>query len=159
MKGSRKTNVLGVGRARMRMTIGALVVLLAPASFAAAGGVKLKLEASSRNLYAPARVVIKATMSGGADTDPELRCLTEEWSYQQVFETTTNREVNKSIRSSPCASETQPVAIQRNFSNQFVFSQWGRYFIRLILRNPKGKAVASASLSVQVLQPANPYYQ
>ena len=125
----------------------------------AASGVKLKLESSSMSMFAPAYFAITGTLTGGSDTDPDLQCLTQEWVYQKTYQTITNHEENKSIRSSPCDDQTQPSEIVRVFKNEFTFIPVGRYTIRLLLKNQKGKVVTSGSITVKVLQPANPLYQ
>jgi len=136
-----------------------LVLLLAGAPAVAADKVKLKMESNSKNMFAPARFMITAQLDGGSDTDPALHCLTEEWVYQRQYETFTNRETNKSVRSRPCADQTQPSTIVRQFTNEFYFYQPGDYSIRLMLRNRDGKVVASGSASIRVLEPANPEYR
>ena len=138
----------------------AVVVMLIGVSIAAhAGGVKLKLEASARNLFAPARCVIEGTLVGGSSTDPSLQCLTEEWTYSAAYQTFTNQETNRSIRTHPCDGQTQPAEMLRKFSNTFEFYNPGSYSIRLVLRNRDGKIVASNNVSVRVLRPASDIYR
>lgn len=123
---------------------------------AAAGGPKIKLDATSGNLFTPARCFVTAKLSGGSDADPALMCLTEEWEYSRTYQTFTNRETNRSIRKADCDDQTQPSAVIRSFKNDFFFAQPGRYLIRLILRNRDGKMVASETTSVNVIQSAQP---
>ncbi len=136
----------------------AMIILGAP-TISAAGSIKVKLESSAMSMFAPARFVVTGTLIGGSDSDPALHCLTEEWVYQRVYETVTNHEENKSIRSSPCNGQTQPDSFTRGFKNEFTFFEVGRYAIRLLLRNPQGKVVTSSTISLRVLQPADPMYQ
>ncbi|MEW6365554.1 MAG: hypothetical protein AB1714_13080 [Acidobacteriota bacterium] len=155
---SQRTRRGGPRRWPVLLAVG-LALPPAAAPVGAADKVKLKMESSSKNLFAPARFAITAKLEGGSDTDPALHCLTEEWVYERQYETFTNRETNKSIRSRPCADQTQPSTMVREFSNDFYFYQPGNYSVRLMLRNRDGKVVASASLSLRVLVPANPEYQ
>lgn len=150
-----------------RMSIGRIVItgiqvcllLTSVASPAVADDVKLKIVPSASNLFAPARLAVTCSLTGGSDTDPGLLCLAEEWSYSVVFENVTNREVNRSMRESPCEGQTQPAAMAREFTNSFLFTRPGRYMVRLDLRNRDGKVVASNQVSVRVLRSANPEYQ
>ncbi|MBI2838469.1 MAG: hypothetical protein HYX75_09150 [Acidobacteria bacterium] len=139
--------------------IQACLLLIFAAPPVVADSVKLSISPSASNLFAPARLSVTCNLTGGSDADPALLCLAEEWSYSVVFENVTNREVNRSMRESPCASQTQPAAIAREFTNSFLFMRPGRYMVRLELRNRDGKVVASNQVSVRVLRPANPEYQ
>jgi hypothetical protein len=58
-----------------------LTLVLTAAVSAAADKPKLALKANPTMAFSPARIVVSAELTGGADTDQQLYCLAVEWEW------------------------------------------------------------------------------
>lgn len=134
------------------MRFAAAPVLIAVALIGAADKAKLTVKANPSMAFSPARIVVTADMTGGANDDPQLYCPSVEWEWD---------DGTRSEESADCdpyeAGKTQ---IKRHFTADHTYrveDQMGAgtqpdyrdYHIQLRLRK-NGKIVLSAGTTVKI---------
>ena len=102
---------------------------------------KVSLKAQPVIAMAPARIVLTAELSGGANDFEEFYCAAVEWEWG---------DGTKSESSSDCAPyEPGKSEIKRRFTVEHVFQRYGSYRVMFHLKR-HDKAVGNATVQIQV---------
>ena len=102
---------------------------------------KLSLKANPSMAFSPARVVVTADVSGGANDDPEFYCPAVEWEWG---------DGTRSNQSADCDPyEPGKTEIKRHFTADRVYRTQGEYRIQFRLKK-KGRVIAAASTTIKI---------
>lgn len=105
------------------------------------GRPSINLRANPTVLFAPARVVVTAELSGGADDYQDYYCAKVEWSWDDG----TTSEATDDCDPYEAGTST----IRRRYTNEHKYELPGQYDVRFTLRQGK-KSVGSGSIQVRV---------
>lgn len=106
----------------------------------------LSLRATPTVSFAPARVTVRADVTGGADDFEEFYCPTLEWEWGDGTESSASADCD------PYAAGASE--IRRRYTTQHVYRQEGRF--RVVLRLKKGSRVTASANAVVQVRPGLP---